>query len=55
MFVLHTVHYIVTTTVCLSFYTDTCLKKCKDDVMLFETIQTFKTGELMNCICECFS
>ncbi|KAL6100782.1 spc25 [Pungitius sinensis] len=22
---------------------DTCLKKCKDDVMLFETIQTFKT------------
>ncbi|KAM8856553.1 kinetochore protein Spc25 isoform 2-T3 [Spinachia spinachia] len=25
---------------------DTCLKKCKDDVMLFETIQTFKTDLL---------
>lgn len=27
------------------FVTDTYLKKCKDDEMLFETIQAFKKGE----------
>lgn len=39
-----------------SFGADTCLKKCKDDEMLFETIQTFKRGEFMHlatkhCMC----
>lgn len=29
------------------FGPDTCLKKCKDDEMLFETIQTFKRGEFL--------
>lgn len=29
------------------FGADMCLKKCKDDEMLFETIQTFKIGELL--------
>lgn len=31
-----------------SFGADTCLKKCKDDEMLFDTIQTFKRGESMH-------
>lgn len=38
------------------FAADTCLKKCKDDEMVFETIQTFKRGEFLHlatnhCIC----
>lgn len=28
-----------------TFVADTCLKKCQDDEMLFETIQTFKRGK----------
>lgn len=34
---------------CFCFFSpDTCLKKCKDDEMMFETIQMFKNGGFMH-------